>query len=61
MIYLREKANPNYWMTFNWIDHITPLDFHVYDFKIDDQVYTNYSPEFQYNVERELTWQRMKA
>jgi len=51
----------NYWMSFDRPLNITPLDFHIYDFKIDDKIYTQYSELFQHAFEKELTWQRMKA
>jgi len=38
MIYARDKADTNYWMSFDRPLNITPLDFHIYDFKIDDTI-----------------------
>jgi len=61
MIYARDKADTRYWMSFDRPLNITPLDFHIYDFKIDDKIYTQYSELFQHAFDKELTWQRMKA
>jgi len=61
MIYLRIKDNNKGWITFQTTRGVNPLDFHLYDFKIDDDIYTQYSETFQYAINKELTWQRMKA
>lgn len=61
MIYARDKADTRYWMSFERVRNITPLDFHIYDFKIDDQIFVHYSLEFQHKFDMEKTLERLKA